>query len=404
MVTARGGRNRFDAYSPPIGDNGGYMKLCALAALLLAGSVSVAAEVQIIEEIIAKVNGEIITRGDLQRAHTEAEAAMRQQNVGAAKQPQMLAEFDKNALRDKIDQLLLAQKGKDLDLKVESDVTRQIAEIQKQVGIADPDKFHDMVREQTGMSFEDYKQDMTNELLRQRVIRQEVMSRMQLPHQEIEAYYNQHKSEFVREECVFLREILISTEGKDEAGVAAAKKKADDLVKRARNGEKFGQMALENSSAVTAKQGGDLGGWKKGELAGTVEAAVWNQPRGYVTDAIRVANGFLILKVEDHHKAGQATLEEVEPEITDKILSPKMQPALREYLTKLRENAFLEIKPGYVDSGAAPHKDTRWMEMAQLKPETVTKAEVANSKKHKKLLGVPIPGTSSSSVGKSSSR
>jgi hypothetical protein len=119
---------------------------------------------------------------------------------------------------------------------------------------------------------------------------------------------------------------------------------------------------------------------------------------------MRVANGFLILKVEDHQKAGQASLEEVEPEIMDKILSPKMQPALRDYLTKLRESAFLEIKPGYVDTGAAPHKDTHWVEMAQLKPETVTKAEVTSTKHHKKLLGLPIPGTSSSSEGKSSSR
>jgi peptidyl-prolyl cis-trans isomerase SurA len=380
------------------------MKLCAVTALLVAGSVSALAEVQIVEEIIAKVNGEIVTRGDIRRAHMEAAAEMQRQNMPAAKQEQLLAEFDKNALRDKIDQLLLVQKGKDLDIKVEPDIIRQIAEIQKQVKEPDPEKFHEMVHEQTGMSFEDYKQDMTNQMLQQRVIRQEVMSRMQVPHQDIAAYYNQHKTEFVRDERVFLREILVSTEGKDDAGVAAAKKKADDLVKRARAGEKFGQMAVDNSDAVTAKQGGDLGGWKKGELATVVENTVWSQPRGYVSDPIRVSNGFLILRVEDHQKAGQATLEEVEPEITDKILSPKMQPALREFLTKLRESAFLEIKPGYVDTGAAPHKDTHWVEMAQLKPETVSKRDVANSKRHKKLLGLPIPGTSSSSAGKSSSR
>jgi len=380
------------------------MKFCAAIALLVAGSMSAFAEVQVMEEIIAKVNGEIVTRGDLQRARAEARAELERQKTPPAKAQEMLTEFEKNALRDKIDQLLLVQKGKDLDIKVETDVIRQLAEIQKQTGIADPEKFHEMVHEQTGMTFEDYKQDMTNQMLQQRVIRQEVMSRMQVPHQDIEKYYNEHKKEFVRDERVFLREILISTEGKDEAGVAAAKKKADDLVKRARGGEKFGQMALDNSDAVTAKQGGDLGGWKKGELASQVENAVWDKERGYVTDPIRVANGFLILKVEEHQKAGQASLDEVEPEIMDKILSPKMQPALREYLTKLREQAFLEIKPGYVDTGAAPHKDTRWVEMAQLKPETVTKAEVTSSKRHKKLLGVPIPGTSSSSEGKSSSR
>jgi len=380
------------------------MKLCALIALLLAGGASVLAEVQIIEEIICKVNGEIITRGDIQRAHAEAEAEMRRQNISGPRMQEMLANFDKNALRDKIDQLLLVQKGKDLDIKVDTDVIRQLAEIQKQTGVADPDKFKEMVHEQTGMSFEDYKAEMTNDMLRQRVIRQEVMSRMTVPHAEMAAYYNAHKSEFVRDEKVFLREILVSTQDKDQAGIAAAEKKANDLVRRARAGEKFAQMALDNSDAVTAKQGGELGGWKKGELAASVELAVWNQPRGYVTDPIRVANGYLILFVEDHQKAGQASMEEVEPLIMDKILSPKMQPAVREYLTKLRESAFLEIKPGYVDTGAAPHKDTHWVEMAQLKPETVTKAEVVQSKRHKHLLGVPIPLTTSSTAGTSSSR
>jgi hypothetical protein len=71
-----------------------------------------------------------------------------------------------------------------------------------------------------------------------------------------------------------------------------------------------------------------------------------------------------------------------------------MQPAVRAYLTKLRQDAFLEIKAGYVDTGAAPGKNTAWSDPATLKPETVTKAEVSNKPKKKKLLwAVPIPGT-----------
>jgi hypothetical protein len=95
-------------------------------------------------------------------------------------------------------------------------------------------------------------------------------------------------------------------------------------------------------------------------------------------------------------------MDEVEPEIMDKLYQPKMQPALRAYLTKLRESAFLEIKKGYIDSGAAPGKDTAWMDAAQLKPETVTKAEAATRKRRKHLLGVPLPGTTSSGTSSSS--
>ena len=108
---------------------------------------------------------------------------------------------------------------------------------------------------------------------------------------------------------------------------------------------------------------------------------------------------------EEHQKAGLAEFEEVQFEVQDKLFRPKMQPALREYMTKLRAVAFLEIKPGYEDTGAAPGKDTAWSDPAQLKPETVTKAEVAARGHRKKLLGlVPIPGTNTTSTGVSSSK
>jgi hypothetical protein len=115
-----------------------------------------------------------------------------------------------------------------------------------------------------------------------------------------------------------------------------------------------------------------------------------------------VPAGFLILRVEDHQKAGQAELADVENQVTDKLYAPRMQPALREYLTKLRADAFLEIKPEWVDTGAAPGKDTSWADPAQLKPETVKKAQVASQPKHKRLLWmVPIPGTSTGGTSSS---
>ena len=95
-------------------------------------------------------------------------------------------------------------------------------------------------------------------------------------------------------------------------------------------------------------------------------------------------------------------MEEVENEIQNRLYMPRFQPKIREYLTKLREQAFLEIKPGFLDAGAAPGKDTTWRDPAQLKPETVTKEEVASQPRRKRLLwAVPIPGTKSSSSSSS---
>ncbi len=377
------------------------MKL--LSIFLVGLGVSIAAEIGVVEEIVAKVNGDIVTRGDLDRARKSLIADLQQQGFTGLRLQEAVNEHEKDLLRDRIDQLLLQQKGKDLDIKVDSEVAKFIGNLQKESGIADPEKFQEYVHQQTGMPFEDYKADMKNSMLTQKVVRQEVGGKMNIKKEEIQAYYDAHKSEFVRDERVFLREILISTENKDAAAAAAAEKKAKDLVARARKGERFAEMARDNSDAVTAKNFGDLGGFKKGELQAKLENAVWNQPKGYVTDPIKIDNGFLILKVDEHQKQGQADLSEVENEIMDKLYAPKMPQAVRKYLTQLRQDAFLEIKAGYVDSGAAPGKNTAWSDPAQLKPETVSKAEVANKPKHKKLLwAVPIPGTEQKQTSSSS--
>jgi parvulin-like peptidyl-prolyl isomerase len=360
---------------------------------LIAGLLQ-AAELTTVEEIVAKCNGDIVTRGDLEESRRELIAEFRQSGVAGAALDQALAAREKDILRNRIDQLLLTQKAKDINISVDSEVAKRMAQIQSDSKIADPEKFHDYIKEQSGMPFEDFRQQMKDSMLTQRVIGQEVSSKIPIKHEEVEKYYNEHKSEFVREERLFLREILVSTENKDAAGVAAAEKKANDLVARARRGERFPEMARDNSDATTARTMGELPPYKKGDLAKNLEDLVWNQPKGYVTDPIRLPNGFLILRVDDHQKAGQAELSEVENEVSDKIFRPRFEPAMRAYLTKLREEAFLQIKADFVDTGAAPGKDTAWVDPLQLKPETVTKEEVASKSRNKRLLWmVPIPGT-----------
>src|SRR5262249_44482717 len=150
-----------------------------------------------------------------------------------------------------------------------------------------------------------------------------------------------------------------------------------DLSGRGKKGEKFPEMAQSNSdNPNTAQQGGDMGSFEKGLLRPEIETVLWSQPRGFVSDPIRMPNGFEIFKVDEDQKEGLAPFEEVESEVTERVFAPLMEPALRKYLTKLRTDAFLEIKTGYEDSGAAPGKNTAWTDPAQLKPETTTKEEV----------------------------
>ena len=378
-----------------------YIIMGIAAACLARG-----AEISVVDEIIAKVNGDIITRNDYEHSRKQIETTLRQQQgVSVTRMNQDIADAEKNILRERIDQLLLISRAKELTINVDSDVNKQLADIQRNSKIADPEKFQEFVRQETGMSYEDYKNELKNQLLTNRVIRQEVSGKINFKKEELEKYYNDHKDEFQREERVFLRELLVSTEGKDAAATAVAEKKAKDLSARAKKGEKFEEMAQANSDSATAQQGGDIGAYEKGKLRADIEKIVWDQPRGFVTDPINIGNGFLILKVEDHPKAGLAAFEEAENDIRSKLIQPRMQPDMRKYLTQLRADAVLEIKPGFEDSGAAPGKNTAWQDPAEIKPETVTKEEVASRIRHKRLLGfLPIPGTTAQQTGTSSSR
>jgi peptidyl-prolyl cis-trans isomerase SurA len=387
------------------------MHFRSTALVLLFSGLMAAADIPnsnftVVDEIVAKVNGDIVTKSELDKTAQEALAALQQQQKLRGEELQQAYDArEKDVLRNRIDELLLVQRAKELDMNVDTQVSKYLADLQRQEKIADPDKFYEMVRQQSGMSFEDFKQKVKQNMMTRQVIGREVASRINIPQSDIEAYYNAHKSEFVREEKVALAEILVSTDGKNETAMAAAEKKANDLYTRASKGERFSDLARDNSDAATAPQGGELGAFKKGELNKTIESKVWPMKPGEVARPMKSDHGWLILKVEDHNKAGQASLADVQDEIREKLYEPKMEPKIREYLTGLRKTAFLEIKPGFVDSGAAKGVDTSWKDPAQLKPETVTKADVLEKKRHKRLFWlIPVPGTEETVTGKSSSR
>jgi parvulin-like peptidyl-prolyl isomerase len=345
------------------------------------------------------VNGEIITRGELDEKHKELEAAAAQAGLKGPKADEAIKERATDILREQIDALLLVQKGKDMPgLTVDADVAKYFNNLQAQYKFNDDTKFHEFLQQQLGRSFEELKDQKKRDILAQRVVSYEVASKISVPENDLQKYYDEHKTEYVRDEEVFLSQILISTEGKSADQVKNAEDRAKDLVARARKGDKFSDLARDNSDdPETAQNGGYIGApSKRGTLRPELEALVFKEKKGYITDPIKLTNppGFLILKVEEHYDAGLASFEEVREEVQQAIVGPKMEPKVREYLMKLRQDAFLQIKDGYVDTGAAPGKDTRWQEVAQLKPALTTKEEVlSRSKPRKKLLGVPIPGT-----------
>jgi peptidyl-prolyl cis-trans isomerase SurA len=374
----------------------GLMPRMILIVFACLANLMLAADVQTVEEIIAKVNGDIVTRGELERTKRNLEEMLQSRKISGAEATRYREEASKNALRDRIDSLLLVNRAKELNINIDTEVSKFIADLMKQTKEVDPDKFAAIVRQQTGMAFEDWKNERKNEMLTQRVIGQEVNRKINVSKGDIEKFYNENKDKFVRKDQIYLRELFLTTAGKTPAELAAIEKKAKDLVARARKNERFADLVHDNSDAESAQSGGDIGAYEKGQLDPVLEAMVWDQPKGYVTDPVRRPNGWLVLRVEERFKAGQATLEEVEGDIRDRMYGERMQPEIRKYLTELRTNAFLEIREGWIDSAAAPGKSTAWSEPAALRPETVTKAELEARTRRRRLLWIPVPGTSTS--------
>lgn len=365
-----------------------FLRPVVLAALAASLS-SVSAAQQVVEEIVARVNDEIITKTDLERSKEQLAAEAKQQGPDAEKQ---VPAREKDLLRDLIDQRLLVQKGKDNGINVENELIKRLDATRKQMNL---ESMEDLEREaeKQGVSFEDYKDSLRRNMITQQVIGQEVGRKLSgsITPEDVKKFYEEHKKEFEAPEQVELAEILISTETPvkegetapatpDPARVAAAEAKANELLAKLKAGAKFEELAKTESQGPTAAEGGALGAFKRGMLAPQLEEKVFAMKTGELTDVIRTRQGFIILKVLEHRAAGVPALKDVENNIYEAIYYQRLQPALRAFLTKMREEAYIDIKQGYVDTGASPN---------QTKPLIVSANEPKEEeKKRKKKLGI----------------
>jgi peptidyl-prolyl cis-trans isomerase SurA len=337
-------------------------------------------EGKVVEEIVARVNNEIITTSELEKARAAATEDAQQECSGRCTPEQLqvaVEDRQKFALRDLIDQSLLAQRGKDMGINVEGDVVKELDKVRIQNKLDSMEKLEAAVTKE-GLNWDDFKNNIRNKLLTQEVIRREVGSHITIGHDETQKYYEEHKKDFVKPEQVALRAIEISTEGKKDADLADLKKKADDLLRRIKEGEDFGTLAKRFSDGSTAQQGGFLGVYKRGELSKQLEDQVFAMKKNQLTDVIETKQGFLILQVLERYEEGEQPYEKVENEIMDHLYSERMEPALREYLKTLREQSYVVVKPGYQDMAGGGNSEIE---------EVSATPEASKTKKpHKKYL------------------
>ena len=308
-----------------------------------------------VQDIIARVNDQIITRSDYERALSEVDQEARQHG---AKTLQEISAAHKDLLRNLIDQQLWLSKGKQLGVTGDTELVKRLNDIRKQYNLDTMEDLEKAAKDQ-GVSFEDFKANIRNGVITQEVMRQEIGASLRFTPGEAERYYEQHKQDYSQPESVTLSEILISTGANgtsDPAKVAAAKAKADDLEARLHAGGDFVQLAKSFSDGPTAAQGGELGQYQRGALPKVLEDKSFPLKTGEFTEPILTRQGYIILKMIQHVPGGPRPFKEVEPQVEDAFYMSRMEPAIRAYLTKMREDSFIDIKPGYVDTGASPNE------------------------------------------------
>jgi peptidyl-prolyl cis-trans isomerase SurA len=352
------------------------------------------------------VNNQIITRSEFARSKDQLRDEVKQQDPNNA--DKAFTDREKDVLRDLIDQQLLLDKGKDLGISADTDLIKQLDTMRKDMKL-DSMEALEKEAEKQGVSWEDFKQTQKNRIITQKVIGQEVGGHLALTTEEEQKFYDEHKAEMEHPEYVRLSEILVTPkaaaqvpgsnaptsgpsgqppvddaakQAADAAALSAAEAKSKDILKQLHDGANFEDIAKKSSDGPSAADGGALGTFERGKLAKSIEDQVFSMKAGELTNTIQTKQGYVIIKVDDHQMAGIPPMKDVLPRIQDAMYYQKLQPALRAYLTKLREEAYIKVAPGYTDTGHSANQ-TEPVETAAAK-----EADAKKLNKKKKKLGI----------------
>jgi peptidyl-prolyl cis-trans isomerase SurA len=283
-------------------------KLALLASALVLMAIALRAD-DIVDEIIARVDDQIITRSEMEKAKLTGLEELKQKYPSDWQTRTAKAQTD--ILRDLIDQQLLLERGKDLGITGETEVVKRLNLMRQQMGLASIDDLEKEAQKQ-GVSYEDFKEQIRIGVVTQQVIGQEVGGKLHISNDDIQDWYNKHQKELEGQEEIGLSEIMVGTQPaqqnvaskdkqapeqpkalpEDPAKVAEAEAKANQLLDQLKKGGKFEDLAKKNSDGPTAAQGGTLGTFKRGELSKDLEDKTFELKPGENTGVIRTKQPF----------------------------------------------------------------------------------------------------------------
>lgn len=315
----------------------------ALAPLLACAALAPwAASAEVVEEIVAWVEGDIITMSQLQEEEKNLVAELYRRYAGEELDRQ-LEQATSGLLMQMIDnKILLHRAGRILDLEAFGDNTVQMFKEHQQ--IASDAELHKLLA-QAGMTIDDLKEQLVNSYAPDQIIRMEVGNRVAVGDKEVASYYESHAEEFQVEAEVTVREIVLLTEAKNPDEVRAEAEKVRDRA--VSEDADFAALAKEYSQAGTAAEGGLLGPLKKGELSAALEEVAFSTPVGEVGPLLETPYGFHLVKVEERTETTIMPLDEVQEELHGRLEDKKFREALDAFLKRARDEADWKVNEKY---------------------------------------------------------
>jgi len=326
--------------------------LALLVAFFATNGIAQEGETTIVDEVIVQVNEDVITLSMLKRETEERIRALMQNGMSEQQARDEVAKHGPELIATLINEKLLLQKGKELDMAadIEAEVNRRMLQIAQEQGINSIEKLYQAMRE-SKLDPDEVRRTMRTEMMKQAVFQQEVDRKVYLgfSSDEVKKYYDAHPDKFRKPESVKLSEIYLLLAGKDEAAVKA---RATELVTQARAGADFGALAAANSERekngerTAPKDKGSVGEFDLPNLREDLLAVLSDLKPGGVTDPIRTDEGYQILRVDERMPAG-TTPTFNENRVRETMLMERQPQERESFLQNLRNEAFIKVTEAY---------------------------------------------------------
>ena len=318
-------------------------KAVIVIALVMFSMVGLSAAADFMDRIVAVVNNDVITLSELNETiDTIMKRVKQSQQAGGNEE--LINEARKAALNGLINNLLIDQEADRLGIVVtDEDVGRALRDILDEKSLS-LDQFREMLAERDA-TLEDYKEEMRRQIVKVKLIGQEIRSKVGVSKEEIGAYYAKHREEYEGKEARRIQQILIIVpRGTGEEKKMALRDQAEKVLARLKRGESFAQLALEYSQGPAAQAGGDLGFIERGIMLPAVDRAAFRLGTGEISDVIESSVGFHIIRIADIRGAGAKHLEEVRDEIIEAIANEKAHKKFEVWIQEQRKKSVIEIR------------------------------------------------------------